>query len=424
MKKQRGSLWDQPVLTVVQNHLVRYPTPSNLNGNYNWGVQAGLCLVLQILTGIFLAMHYTAHVDLAFHSVQHQMRDVPNGWLLRYLHANGASLFFIVVYMHQFRALYYTSYAQPREFVWLVGVVILQVMILTAFIGYVLPWGRHLPEMSFPLYACAFFTPRVLAFKRIGPHNYDTICFLYGALLSDRHAEKHGNGTRVSFHHSTKQNSFLYWKQRFLAERGYCTNIPHKPTKIIGKDGLIYYSIKFHTFSFRSFGWLHEAFYENNVKKVPRNVADFQSPLAQAVWIMMDGNYNGYGIRLYCNRFSKRDKNFLREILLLKYGIVTTQSSSIIYIPKRSFTELKRIVEPYFEKSMLYKLGINSQFSEFFFLFCLKKIQKRKRERINTKYCVLYQSHTPCAPKKFIESNIGENGQRFIPFIKTVGGIF
>lgn len=142
MTKLRGSLWNQPVLTVVQNHQVRYPTPSNLNGNYNWGVLAGLCLVLQILTGIFLAMHYTAHVDLAFHSVQHQMRDVPNGWLLRYQHANGASLFFIVVYMHQFRGLYYTSYAQPREFVWLIGVVILQIMILTAFIGYVLPWGQ------------------------------------------------------------------------------------------------------------------------------------------------------------------------------------------------------------------------------------------------------------------------------------------
>lgn len=142
MKKLRGSQWDQPALAVVQNHLVRYPTPSNLNANYNFGVQAGLCLVLQILTGIFLAMHYTAHVDQAFHSVQHLMRDVPNGWLLRYLHANGASLFFIVVYMHLFRAQYYTSYASPREFVWLIGVVIQQVMILTAFIGYVLPWGQ------------------------------------------------------------------------------------------------------------------------------------------------------------------------------------------------------------------------------------------------------------------------------------------
>lgn len=142
IKKLRGSQWDQPMQVVAQNHLISYPTPSNLNGNYNWGVQAGLCLVLQIRTGIFLAMHYTAHVDQAFHSVQHQMRDVPNGWQLRYLHANGASLFFIVVYMHLFRGLYYTSYAQPREFVWLVGVVILLIMILTAFIGYVLPWGQ------------------------------------------------------------------------------------------------------------------------------------------------------------------------------------------------------------------------------------------------------------------------------------------
>lgn len=138
----RGSLWGQPLLSVVQNHLISYPTPSNLSGNWNWGVLAGLCLVLQIATGIFLAMHYTAHVDLAFHSVQHIMRDVSNGWLLRYLHANGASLFFIVVYMHLFRGLYYTSYAQPRELVWLLGVVILLVMILTAFIGYVLPWGQ------------------------------------------------------------------------------------------------------------------------------------------------------------------------------------------------------------------------------------------------------------------------------------------
>lgn len=141
-RTMRGSLWQQPLLSLVNNHLVTYPTPSNFNSNYNWGVLAGLCLVLQILTGVFLAMHYTAHVDLAFDSVQHLMRDVNYGWMLRYLHANGASLFFIAVYMHLFRALYYTSYAQPREAVWLLGVVILLIMILTAFIGYVLPWGQ------------------------------------------------------------------------------------------------------------------------------------------------------------------------------------------------------------------------------------------------------------------------------------------
>ena len=96
-------------------------------------------------TGIFLAMHYTPHVDLAFMSVEHIMRDVEGGWFLRYMHANGASMFFIVVYLHMFRGLYYGSYASPRELVWIVGVVIFLLMILTAFIGYVLPWG----QMSF-----------------------------------------------------------------------------------------------------------------------------------------------------------------------------------------------------------------------------------------------------------------------------------
>lgn len=213
--KVRTSIWNQPLLSLVQNHLVSYPTPSNLTGNWNWGVLAGLCLVLQILTGIFLAMHYTAHVDLAFPSVQHLMRDVPSGWLLRYLHANGASLFFIVVYMHLFRGLYFTSYAQPRELVWLLGVVILLVMILTAFIGYVLPWGEHLPQTEFHM--DAFYVPKILADMRIGPHNYDVVCFFHGVLLGDAYAEKHGNGIRICFHHSSKQASFLWWIVKFLA---------------------------------------------------------------------------------------------------------------------------------------------------------------------------------------------------------------
>jgi ubiquinol-cytochrome c reductase cytochrome b subunit len=102
---------------------------------------------VQIATGIFLAMHYTPHVDLAFLSVEHIMRDVEGGWFLRYMHANGASMFFIVVYIHMFRGLYYGSYASPRELLWCVGVVILLLMIITAFIGYVLPWGWLWPQM-------------------------------------------------------------------------------------------------------------------------------------------------------------------------------------------------------------------------------------------------------------------------------------
>jgi len=141
----RLSILKQPLLAPLNEHIVEYPTPSNLNYLWGFGSLAGICLVLQILTGIFLAMHYTPHVDLAFLSVEHIMRDVEGGWFLRYMHANGASMFFIVVYLHMFRGLYYGSYASPRELVWIVGVIIFLLMILTAFIGYVLPWG----QMSF-----------------------------------------------------------------------------------------------------------------------------------------------------------------------------------------------------------------------------------------------------------------------------------
>ena len=142
---KRVSIIKQPILSVLNAHVVDYPSPSNINYFWSFGSIAGICLVVQIATGIFLAMHYTPHVDLAFLSVEHIMRDVEGGWFLRYMHANGASMFFIVVYIHMFRGLYYGSYASPRELLWCIGVVILLLMIITAFIGYVLPWG----QMSF-----------------------------------------------------------------------------------------------------------------------------------------------------------------------------------------------------------------------------------------------------------------------------------
>jgi len=141
----RTYLAKQPIFCLVNDHLVVYPTPSNLNYLWGFGSIAGMFLIAQLLTGIFLAIHYTPHIDIAFVSVEHIMRDVEGGWLLRYLHANGASIFFIAVYIHFFRGLYFGSYARPREFVWCVGVIILLLIILTAFIGYVLPWG----QMSF-----------------------------------------------------------------------------------------------------------------------------------------------------------------------------------------------------------------------------------------------------------------------------------
>lgn len=134
-----------PVVTLFRKELKDYPTPKNLNYLWNFGSLAGITLVIMILSGIFLAMHYIPHVDKAFDSVERIMREVNFGWLIRYIHMNGASMFFIVVYLHIFRGLYYGSYKNPRELLWILGVVILLLMMATAFMGYVLPWG----QMSF-----------------------------------------------------------------------------------------------------------------------------------------------------------------------------------------------------------------------------------------------------------------------------------
>jgi ubiquinol-cytochrome c reductase cytochrome b subunit len=133
------------ILSFVDSHIIDYPTPINLNYFWSFGSSAGICLIIQILTGVFLAMHYTPNIDLAFNSVEHIMRDVNNGWLIRYLHANGASIFFIVVYLHIFRGLYFGSYIYPRDRLWISGIFIFLLMMATAFMGYVLPWG----QMSF-----------------------------------------------------------------------------------------------------------------------------------------------------------------------------------------------------------------------------------------------------------------------------------
>ncbi len=134
-----------PVFTYLDHEYNQFPMPKNLNYWWNFGALASVVLVLMIVTGIVLAMQYTAHVDLAFESVDRIRRDVNYGWLLQYIHMNGASMFFIVVFIHLFRGMYYGSYKAPRELLWMLGVVIVLLMMGTSFMGYVLPWG----QMSF-----------------------------------------------------------------------------------------------------------------------------------------------------------------------------------------------------------------------------------------------------------------------------------
>jgi len=133
-----------PVVSLLYDTLF-IPTPKNLNWMWIWGIVLAFALVMQIVTGIVLAMHYTPESSMAFNSVEHIMRDVNGGWALRYIHSNGASLFFLAVYLHIFRGLYYGSYKSPREVTWIIGMLIYLVMMATGFLGYVLPWG----QMSF-----------------------------------------------------------------------------------------------------------------------------------------------------------------------------------------------------------------------------------------------------------------------------------
>nr|QNE85995.1 cytochrome b [Platambus maculatus] len=134
---------NHPLFKIINNALIDLPTPSNISLWWNFGSLLGLCLMIQIITGIFLAMHYTANIDMAFYSINHICRDVNYGWLMRTMHANGASFFFICIYLHIGRGMYYGSYKFTNT--WMIGVIILFLVMGTAFMGYVLPWG----QMSF-----------------------------------------------------------------------------------------------------------------------------------------------------------------------------------------------------------------------------------------------------------------------------------
>jgi len=164
-------LKQNPVLRLVNSYLVDSPQPTNISYLWNFGSLLALCLVFQIVTGIFLVMHYTPHVDFAFNSVEHIMRDVNYGWALRYTHANVASFFFIFVYAHMARGLYYNSYKSPRVAPWSIGVIILILMIATAFLGYCLVYG----QMS--LWGATVITNLLSAIPWIGT---DFVEFIWG----------------------------------------------------------------------------------------------------------------------------------------------------------------------------------------------------------------------------------------------------
>ena len=164
-------LKSHPLLKLINSYIIDSPQPSNISYLWNFGSLLAFCLVIQIITGLFLAMHYNPSVSEAFNSIEHIMRDVNNGWLIRYLHSNTASAFFVLVYLHIGRGLYYGSYRAPRTLVWAIGTIIFILMMATAFLGYVLPYG----QMS--LWGATVITNLMSAIPWVG---HDIVEFIWG----------------------------------------------------------------------------------------------------------------------------------------------------------------------------------------------------------------------------------------------------
>lgn len=373
----------QILLRLVNSYIIDSPQPASLSYLWNFGSLLGTCLILQILTGIFLAMHYQPHVDFAFNSVEHIMRDVNNGWAVRYTHANVASFFFIFVYAHIARGLYYGSYKAPRVLLWAIGVIILIVMMATAFLGYVLPYGQMSlwgflikPQIynicllfSLVLIVPLYFdiTSKVSRLKgilRIGPHNKDVYSIIFGSLLGDAHAEKRaaGLGTRINFYQEAVHVEYLYFLHKLLSHTGYCNpKIPVVSSRLSAK-GKLRKIVRFNTWTYTSFNWIHELWYKNNIKQVPGNIAEYLSPLALAIWIMDDGSKVGKGLKFSTNSFSYNDCLILVKALNdnfnLKASVQSAGSNSkyVIYIWKESMNDLRNIVSPYIIPEMKYKI--------------------------------------------------------------------
>lgn len=246
-------------------------------------------------------MHYTPHISLAFSSVEHIMRDVNNGWLIRYIHANGASFFFIWVYLHIARGLYYGSYKSPRGMLWIIGLVIYLIMMAMHKVAKIL-----LSNLSFIL-------PNIKSLKRIGPHNIDILSIITGSLLGDGHMSKVSNYSyRLRFEQGDINKDYIFWLHKFIKNIGYTSTKP----LLIGK---IYY---FYTYSFSSLEYIYKEFYHNNKKILPSKqfLQLHLTPLALAIWIMDDGGVQKTGLTLETHNFRKEEILILCEILRNKYN--------------------------------------------------------------------------------------------------------
>jgi ubiquinol-cytochrome c reductase cytochrome b subunit len=373
-------LKSNPVLTIFNSYLVDSPQPSTISYLWNFGSLLGLCLISQIVSGILLAMHYQGSASFAFFSVEHIMRDVNDGWLIRMVHANIASFFFICVYLHISRGLYYGSYRSPRIGVWVIGTIIFFLMMANNKM-----WPRWLliiniimsKKISFLNGLSAFSKSKVKAEYRIGPHNMDVlsvlICGMLGDFWGDKIKNTNGYSVRYNIEQSVSNSAYIHHLTSLFFNWGYSSYII---PKLIKKNESLFdkrldktidrYNYRLTLFTFSSLNWIYDSFYceveGKKTKKVPSWIEEYITPMGLAHWIMQDGSgQKNQGINIATNSFTFEECQFLSGILNKKYKLKSTvvKSGKVnqwrIAIWKESMPTLISIVEPYIINEMKYK---------------------------------------------------------------------
>lgn len=368
-----------PILILLNSYLVDSPQPSTISYLWNFGSLLGLCLVAQIVSGILLAMHYQGSASFAFASVEHIMRDVNEGWLIRMCHANIASFFFIAVYLHISRGLYYGSYRSPRIGVWVIGTIIFFLMMAIIKIK---KWPKRILINNIK-YIKRFYTSnlsfsknRIKAIYRIGPHNIDVLSVLICGMLGDWWGDKLNNqyGFSVRFHkeQGIENSSYIHHLTNLFNNWGYSSYlVPKLVKKSEGKNDKrldisrdrFNYRLTLYTFS--SLVWIYDSFYIKvngiTVKRIPDWIEEYITPIGLAHWIMQDGSKaKAGGITIATNSFTHEECQFLSMILFNKFNIKSTVIISAhnqwrIYIWKESMIHLVSIVKPYIIDEMKYK---------------------------------------------------------------------
>ena len=376
-----------PLLKLVNSYVIDSPQPSNISFLWNFGSLLAFCLVIQIITGVTLAMHYNASVLEAFNSVEHIMRDVNNGWLLRYLHSNTASAFFFIVYLHIGRGLYYGSYKAPRTLVWTIGTVIFILMMAIRnlwpnwmIISHGDSIGTHnlsLKQKNINIYC--FSRPRTKALYRIGPHNKDVLSILICGLLGDWWGDKIKGqvcpSIRFSIEQAINNAAYIHHLTLLFNELGYCSNVTPKLVKkseaFVNKtinSRAARFNYRLSLFTYTSFVWIYDSFYHNCdgviEKRVPSWIGQYITPIGLAHWIMQDGSRQSkQGISLATNSFTYEECNMLCQILSKNFSLKCTvvKTGTVdqwrISIWKQSMSSLVTIVKPYIIKEMEYKLA-------------------------------------------------------------------